>query len=243
MRTLLCALTLLLAAAPAAAGEVKAAVAANFTAAMKEIASAFEAATGHSLVVSYGSTGKIYAQIKHGAPFEVFLAADQERPRMLEEEGAGSGRFTYAVGRLVLWSADPGLVDGAGAVLRSGDFRRLAIANPVTAPYGVAAMQVIGNLGLADAIEPKLVRGDNIAQTYQFVATRNAALGFVALSQVALDPSGSRWPVPAELHDPIRQDAVLLDKGKDNPAAVVLMEYLKGPEARAVIERFSYGVE
>jgi molybdate transport system substrate-binding protein len=243
MRTLLYALTLLLAGAPAAAGEVKAAVAANFTAAMKEIAPAFEAATGHTLVASYGSTGKIYAQIKNGAPFEVFLAADQKRPQMLEEEGVASGRFTYAVGRLVLWSADPDLVDAEGAVLKSGSFRHLAIANPVTAPYGAAAMQVIERLGLQDALEPKLVRGDNIAQTYQFVATKNAELGFVALAQVALDPAGSRWSVPAELHDPIRQDAVLLDKGKDNPAAVALMEYLKGPEARAVIERFGYGVE
>lgn len=243
MTILLVSLTLLFAAAPAAAGEVKVAVAANFTAVMKEIASAFEAATGHTLVASYGSSGKIYAQIKHGAPFEVFLSADQERPRMLEEEGVGSGRFTYAVGRLVLWSADSGLVDGEGAVLRSGDFKRLAIANPVTAPYGVAAMQVIGNLGLTDALESKLVRGDNIAQAYQFVATRNAELGFIALAQVALEPSGSRWPVPAELHDPIRQDAVLLDKGRDNPAAAALMEYLRGPEARAVIERFGYGVE
>lgn len=243
MRTTLSAIVLLLAAGPAAAEEVTVAVAANFNAAMKEIAPAFEAATGHTLVASYGSTGKIYAQITNGAPFEVFLAADQKRPQMLEEEGVADGRFTYAVGRLVLWSAYPDLVDGAGAVLKADGFQRLAIANPVTAPYGAAAVQVIENLGLAEALQPKLVRGDNIAQSYQFVATKNAQLGFVALAQVALEPGGSRWPVPTDLYDPIRQDAVLLEKGKDNPAAVALMAYLKGPEARAVIERFGYGVE
>jgi molybdate transport system substrate-binding protein len=225
------------------AAEVKVAVAANFTAAMKEIVAAFEAATGHSLLVSYGSTGKIYAQIVNGAPFEVFLAADQARPQRLVEEGRASGRFTYAVGRLVLWSADPELVDAEGAVLRRAEFRRLAIANPVTAPYGAATAQVLEGLNLMQSLESRLVRGDNIAQTYQFVVTRNAELGFVAQAQVALQPMGSRWPVPLELYDPIRQDVVLLQKGRDNPAARALMDYLAGPEARAVIERFGYGVE
>jgi molybdate transport system substrate-binding protein len=243
MSRLLCLVLLVVAAGPAQAAQVKVAVAANFTAAMKEIAAAFEAATGHELVVSYGSTGKIYAQIVNGAPFEVFLAADQARPQRLVEEGRASDRFTYAVGRLVLWSPDPDRVDARGAVLRSGDFRRLAIANPVTAPYGAAAVQVLERLGLMQALEPRLVRGDNIAQAYQFVATRNAELGFVAMAQVALEPGGSRWPVPLDLYDPIRQDAVLLEKGRDNPAARALLDYLAGPEAHAVIERFGYGVE
>jgi len=225
------------------AGEVKAAVAANFTAAMKEIAAGFEAATGHKVLASYGSTGKLYAQIENGAPFEVFLAADRKRPAMLEDAGTASGRFTYAVGKLVLWSADPGLVDAAGKVLQTGRFRRLAIANPATAPYGAAAMQVIGALGLGDSLQEKLVRGDSIAQTYQFVATANAGLGFVALAQVVLNPSGSRWEVPQALYDPIRQDAVLLRAGAGNPAAAALLAYLKSAPARAVIERFGYGTE
>lgn len=225
------------------AAEVRVAVASNFTAVMKQIAAGFEAATGHGLVISYGSTGKIYAQIVNGAPFEAFLAADQARPQRLVEEGRASDRFTYAVGRLVLWSPNPDRVDAEAAVLRTGDFRRLAIANPVTAPYGAAALQVLERLGLVQALEPRLVRGDNIAQAYQFVATRNAELGFVALAQVALEPGGSRWPVPLELYDPIRQDAVLLEKGRDNPAARAFLDYLAGPEARAVIARFGYGVE
>jgi molybdate transport system substrate-binding protein len=243
MRYLVYALALLLMTSAAQPAEVKVAVAANFTAAMKEIGAAFEAATGHELVISYGSTGKIYAQIVNGAPFEVFLAADQARPQRLVEEGRASDRFTYAVGRLVLWSPDPDRVDAGGVVLRSGDFRRLAIANPVTAPYGAAAVQVLERLGLMQSLEPRLVRGDNIAQAYQFVATRNAELGFVAMAQVALEPSGSRWPVPLELYDSIRQDAVLLEKGRDNPAARALLDYLAGPEAHAVIERFGYGVK
>jgi molybdate transport system substrate-binding protein len=243
MRKLLCILALALAGTSAMAAEVKVAVASNFTAAMKQIAADFEASSGHELVISYGSTGKIYAQIVNGAPFEVFLAADQARPQRLVEEGQASDRFTYAVGRLVLWSPDPDLVDAGGTVLRRGEFRRLAIANPVTAPYGAAAMQVLERLGLVQALEPRLVRGENIAQTYQFVVTRNAQLGFVAQAQVALYPTGSRWPVPLDLYEPIRQDAVLLDKGRDKPAARALLDYLAGPEARAVIQRFGYGVE
>lgn len=243
MRILLTVLMTLAAALPAAAGEAKAAVAANFTAPMKEIAAAFEKATGHRVLVSFGSTGKIYAQIEHGAPFDVFLAADQKHPKLLEEKGAASGRFTYSVGKLVLWSADPGLVDDEGAVLKSDGWQHLAMANPKTAPYGAAAMQVLAKLGLAEVVAPRLVQGDNIAQTQQFVSTKNAELGFLALAQVALDASGSRWLVPGALYDPIRQDAVLLDKGKDNPAAAALMDYLKGPETRAVIERYGYGLE
>ena len=225
------------------ADEVKVAVAANFTAAMKPIAAGFEQSTGHAAVMSFGSTGKLYTQIINGAPFAVFLAADQKRPRLLEAEGKASGRFTYAIGKLALWSAEPGLVDAAGEVLYKGDFARLAVANPKTAPYGTAAMEVLDRLGLASKLAPRLVRGDSIAQTHQFVATGNAELGFVALAQVALDTSGSRWTVPQGLYTPIRQDAVLLQAGSGQPAALALMDYIKAREARAIIERYGYGLE
>jgi molybdate transport system substrate-binding protein len=227
----------------ARAGEVKVAVAANFTAAMKEIAAGFLQSTGHTALLSFGSTGKLYTQIVNGAPFAVFLAADQKRPRRLEAEGEASGRFTYAVGKLVLWSAKPGTVDAEGKVLAEGNFARLAIANPKTAPYGAAAMEVMDHLGLTTKLTPRLVRGDSIAQAHQFVATGNAELGFVALAQVALSPEGSRWQVPQTLYTPIRQDAVLLKNGDGQPAAGALMEYLQGTEARAVIERCGYGVD
>ncbi|MFD2113193.1 molybdate ABC transporter substrate-binding protein [Thiorhodococcus fuscus] len=227
----------------AQADEVKVAVAANFTAAMKEIATAFEQSTGHTALVSFGSTGKLYTQITNGAPFEVFLAADQARPEKLVKEGEASGEFTYAVGKLVLWSTDPTLITDGGAVLSSDRFEKLAIANPKTAPYGAAAIEVLKALGLEDGIKSKLVQGDNIAQTYQFVATKNAELGFVALAQTVKTQGGSSWNIPEDLYTPIRQDAVLLKKGDDNPAAKALIDYLKGPEARAVIEKYGYGVE
>jgi molybdate transport system substrate-binding protein len=226
----------------AQAEDVHVAVAANFTAAMKEIAADFEKASGHHAVLSFGSTGKLYAQISHGAPFEVFLAADQRRPELLEKEGLAGGRFTYAIGKLVLWSSDAKRQVGEQA-LRSGDFQKVAIANPKTAPYGAAAVEVMRNLGLYQQLKPKLVLGDSIAQTHQFVATGNAQMGFVALAQIALDGAGSRWPVPDKLYTPIRQDAVLLDKGKHNPAAPALMAYLKSQAARAVIHKYGYGTE
>jgi molybdate transport system substrate-binding protein len=226
----------------AMAGEVHVAVAANFTAAMKEIAANFEKATGHRALVSFGSTGKLYTQIVYGAPFEVFLAADQRRPELLVKDGAASERFTYAIGRLVLWSSDAGRKLDAQA-LRSGDFAKLAIANPKTAPYGAAAVEVMKNLGVYPALKSKLVLGDSIAQTYQFVATGNAQLGFVALAQIALDDSGSRWPVPDDLYAPIRQDAVLLDRGKGNAAALALLDYLQSDAAKAVIHKFGYGTD
>ncbi len=226
----------------ATAGEVKVAVAANFTPAMKETATAFTAATGHQAIISYGSTGKLYAQIIHGAPFEVFLAADQVRPKLLAEAGLAETPFTYAVGRLVLWSTDPTRVDDKGEVLKSGDFARLAIVNPKTAPYGAAAVQVMQSLGTLAALRPKLVRGDNIAQTYQFILTRNAQLGFVALSQVTLDPKGSLWSPPQILYDPLLQDAVLLERGAANPVAKALVVFLQGPEARAIIGKYGYGL-
>ena len=227
------------------AAEVHIAVAANFTAPINEIAAAFEKASGHKVIAAFGPTGGLYTQIKHGAPFEVFLAADDSTPARLETEGeilAGS-RFTYAIGKLVLWSASAGYVDAEGEVLRRNEFNHLSIGNPKTAPYGLAATQVLGKLGLIDAVKPKLVEGTNITQAYQFVATGNAELGFVALSQVYKDgqiTGGSAWIVPEDMYEPIRQDAVILNKGKDNPAAAALVDYLKGPKAAAVIKSYGY---
>lgn len=239
-------LGLLLATFAARAGEVQVAVAANFAAPMAKIAEAFGAATGHVAKLSTGSTGKFYAQVIAGAPFEVLLAADDETPRKLAAQGqavAGTG-FTYAIGKLVLWSAKPGFVDSRGDVLAGVGFAHLAIANPKLAPYGAAGMQVLARRGLADRVAPRLVTAENIAQAYQFVATGNAELGFVALSQVAQPgkpAEGSRWLVPQELYDPIRQDAVLLKPGASNPAAIALLAYLKGDAARRVIAEFGYG--
>ena len=225
--------------------EVQVAVAANFTAPMQKIAAEFEKDTGHKAQLSFGATGKFYAQIKNGAPFEVFLAADDEIPAKLETEGDAvpGSRFTYAIGKLMLWSAQPGYVDDQGAVLKKSQFQHLAIANPKTAPYGAAAMEVLTHLNLLDAVQPKLVTGENIAQAHQFVATGNAQLGFVALSQVMENgklTGGSGWQVPANLYEPIRQDAVILAKGKDQPAAEALMKYLKGRKATAIIKSYGY---
>lgn len=227
------------------AADVSVAVAANFTAPMQKIAAAFEQETGHKAVLSFGATGKFYAQIKHGAPFQVLLAADDETPARLDKEGltVPGTRFTYAIGRLVLWSKQPGGVDDKGEVLRKGAFDRLAVADPKLAPYGAAAMETLTRLGLLPGLQGRLVQGENIAQTYQFVATGNAALGFVALSQVTSDgrlAEGSAWVVPANLHAPIRQDAVVLSPGKDNPAAIALVAYLKGERARTMIRSFGY---
>jgi len=232
-------------ACAAQAAEVQIAVAANFTAPIKEIAADFEKDTGHKVIASFGPTGGFYTQIHNGAPFEVFLSADDTTPEKLEKEGATvpGSRFTYAIGKLVLWSAKPGYVDDKGEVLKKNAFQHLAIANPKTAPYGLAATQVLAKLGLSEAVKPKLVEGANIAQAHQFVATGNAELGFVALSQVSKDgklTEGSGWTVPASLHDPIRQDAVILAKGKDNPAAKALVDYLKGPKATQVIKAYGY---
>ncbi len=229
------------------AAEVQVAVAANFAAPMERLAGAFAAATGHALKTSSGATGKFHSQIRAGAPFEVLLAADDETPRRLVEEGhavAGTA-FTYAIGRLVLWSAQPGLVDEQGAVLAGGGFGKLAIANPKVAPYGAAAMQVLKARGLADAVAPRLVTAESIGQAYQFAVTGNADLAFVALSQVAVPgkaPVGSQWLVPQSLHGEIRQDAVLLKAGEKNPAAAALLAYLKTPAAKELIRSFGYGV-
>ena len=229
---------------PANAGETTVAVAANFTAAAEEIGKAFETASGHKVTYSFGSTGQLFAQIAHGAPFDVFLAADGARPEKAQADGlavAGT-RFTYATGRLVLWSADADLIDGTPDVLKDPKLAHVAIANPLTAPYGAAAMEVIEALGLTGTLKPKLVEGKNIAQAYQFVATGNAPAGFVAYSQVVKNDSGSRWPIPSDLYGPIRQDAVLLKKGAENEAAKAYLEFLKGEEAREIIESFGYGV-
>lgn len=232
-------------ASGAIANEVKVAVAANFTAPIQAIAPAFEKATGHKLVASFGATGQFYAQIKNGAPFDVFLSADDSTPAKLESEGATvpGSRFTYAIGSLVLWSADANYLDGTDAALKAGQFKHLSIANPKAAPYGLAATQVLAKLGLSEAVKGKLVEGQNITQAHQFVSTGNAELGFVALSQVYQDgklSSGSAWIVPEAMYDPIRQDALILKPGANNPAATALVEYLKGPEAAKVIESFGY---
>lgn len=229
------------------ADEVQVAVAANFTAPIQAIAQDFEKDTGHKLVAAYGATGQFYAQIKNGAPFEVFLSADDSTPAKLEEEKAivPGSRFTYAIGTLALWSAQPGYVDAKGDVLQKNQFKHLSIANPKTAPYGLAATQVLAKLNLTEATKPKLVEGQNITQAFQFVSTGNAELGFVALSQIYKDgkvQTGSAWIVPASMHDPIRQDAVILEKGKDNPAAKALVDYLKGPKAAAVIKSYGYEI-
>ena len=234
-----------LAAGSANADEIQVAVAANFIAPMKLIAADFEKASGHRAALSFGATGKFYAQIRNGAPFDVLLAADDETPAKLEKEGFGvsGSRFTYAIGKLVLWSARPGYVDARGDVLKTGGFTHIALANPKLAPYGAAAIEVMTKLGLLSALESRFVQGENIAQTYQFVSTGNAELGFVALSQVYEDgklKSGSGWIVPASMHSPIRQDAVLLSRGKDNPAAAALLQYLKTDKAKAVIRAYGY---
>ena len=226
------------------ADEVSVAAAANFTAPMKLITADFEKDTGHKVVASYGATGKFYAQIKNGAPFEVLLSADDETPaRLVKENAAVSGSaFTFAVGKLVLWSPKPAIVDGAGEVLKKGGFDHLALANPKTAPYGAAANQTMQALGVLGALEPKFVVGENITQTYQFVSTGNALLGFVALSQVLVDGkiAGSSWLVPANLYTPILQDAVMLNKGQGKPAAEAFLKFLKTDKAKAVIKSFGY---
>ncbi|MHB8622011.1 MAG: molybdate ABC transporter substrate-binding protein [Sulfuricaulis sp.] len=241
----LVALALILALSPTHADEVQVAVAANFYAPMKQIAADFEKDTGYKALVSTGSTGKFYQQIKNGAPFEVFLAADDKTPAKLDSENmtvAGT-YFTYAIGKLVLWSTKPGFVDSKGDVLKRGGFQHIALANPKLAPYGAAAVETMKKLGVFAEIEPKIVQGEDISQTQQFVASGNAELGFVALSQVMKDGkpvAGSMWVVPADLYHPILQDAVLLATGKGKPAAEALVKFLKSDKAHAIIKSFGY---
>lgn len=234
-------------ATAAQADQVMVAVASNFTAPMNAIAAEFARDTGHQARLSFGSSGKFYAQIRNGAPFQAFLSADDETPARLEREGLTQpgSRFTYALGTLVLWSAQPGVVDTRAEVLRQNRFNRLAIANPKLAPYGKAAEEVLTGMGLLDSLSAKFVQGENIAQTWQFASTGNAELGFVALSQVMTNgriTGGSAWIVPGKLHTPIRQDAVILNPGKGNPAAAALMQYLKSDKARAIIKSYGYEV-
>ncbi len=228
----------------AMAADAQVAVAANFTEPAKEIAAAFKTATGNTAVLSFGSSGQFYAQMSHGAPYEVFLSADADRPAAAERDGLGVGntRFTYAVGRLVLYSRTPGLVDGAGAVLNSGKFAKLSIADPAAAPYGTAAVQTMTKLGVYGALKPKIVQGSSITQAYQFVDTGAAELGFVALSQVINVTGGSRWTVPAADHAPIDQQAILLSPGRDSAAAKAFLAFLKGPQAVAIIKKYGYEV-
>lgn len=225
------------------------AVAANFTKPMSEIATAFEKNTGHTAKLSFGSSGKFVAQIENGAPFEVFLSADDTSPAKLQQGGFAveKSNFTYAIGKLVLWSANPNVVDAQGQVLSKGGFKHIALADPKLAPYGVAAVETLKAKKLFDKIQPLFVLGENIAQTYQFVSTGNAELGFVALSQV-IDAekgkivTGSSWLIPENLYAPLRQDAVLLGKGEGNPAAVGLLKFLKSEPALAIIKKYGYGL-
>jgi molybdate transport system substrate-binding protein len=231
-----------------AAGEVFAAqtnvaVAANFTDAAKEIAAAFQKKTGHEAVLSFGASGQFYTQISQDAPFQIFLSADSERPKKLVDDGLAvpDSLFTYAIGKLVLWSRTPGLVKGE-ETLKAASFDKLSICNPVAAPYGAAAVETMKSLKVYDQLQPKFVEGASITQAFQFVQTGNAELGFVALSQLTGSDSGSRWLVPQALYKPIRQDAVLLKKGASNEAATAFIDFLRGPEARAIIEKYGYEV-
>ena len=248
LRRLLTLTAALALSAAAQAEVVQIAVAANFTAPARALAEIFARTTGHEAKLSFGATGAFYTQIKNGAPFDILLAADDERPIRLEKEGdtVPGSRFTYAIGQLVLWSAKPGFVDGEGAVLKGGNFNKIAIANPKLAPYGAAAVETMDKLGLAAALTPKLVTGESIGQTYNFIATGNAELGFVALAQV-LDggklKSGSMWVVPAKYHAPIIQDAVILKRAAANPAAKAWMALMRSPNTQDFIRSYGYDVK
>ena len=233
-----------LSVAQVSASEVSVAVAANFDEPARAVAEAFHTATGDTALISPGASGQLFTQISHGAPYEVFLSADAERPQALVAGGyaVGQSRFTYAVGRLALYSTTPGLVDGQGLVLKRPDLRTVAIADPAVAPYGVAAEETMRKLGAYDALKPKIVKGASIAQAYQFVATGAAEIGFVAQSQIVTVKGGSRWLVPEALHAPIEQQAVLLKAGANDPAARAFLDFLKTPAARTIISRYGYDV-
>jgi len=229
------------------AGEVNAAVAANFTEPMKQIAALFEKESGNTVKLSFGSSGKCYSQIKEGAPFDVFLAADEKNPKLLESEGLAvkDTRFIYALGKLVLWSAKPGFVDDKGAVLGKGDFNKIAFADPKLAPYGLAAQETMQKMKVWDKVQGKLVTGESIAQTYQFAASGNADMAFIALSQITKDGKiidGSYWLVPADMYSPINQAAIELSAAKDKAAAQAFLKFLKSEKAVAIIRTFGYGL-
>lgn len=249
MRPLLSSMSALLCAAfthtAAHAAEAQVAVAANFAEPIKAIAAVLQKTTGHTLKISTGASGAFYTQIKNGAPFDAFLSADNERPELLEKEGLAQPgtRFTYALGKLVLWSVRPGRVDGQGAVLKSADLGKVGYANPKTAPYGAAAVQVLDRLGLKGSVTPKLVQGESIGQAYSFVKTGNADVGFVAMSQVLEGgklKEGSVWVVPQAHYDAIRQDAVLLKRGANNEAAKELFKLLQSPNIKDLIRSYGY---
>ena len=235
---------ILSAASSALAGQTQVAVAANFTAPAKDIAAAFKAKTGDEAVLSFGASGQFYAQIQQGAPYQIFLSADADRPKAAVDAGlaVAESRFTYAIGKLVLWSKSLDLAKG-DETLKANAFAKLSIANPKSAPYGAAAIEAMTKLGVYDAIQPKIVQGNSIAQAFEFVDTGNAELGFVALSQLSGVTAGSRWLVPQTLYAPIRQDAVLLKTGAADDASKAFLAFLKGPEARAIIEKYGYSLE
>jgi molybdate transport system substrate-binding protein len=238
-------LALLLVGQTSGAATVLVAVAANFSKPMTEIAAEFEKATGHSAKLSFGSSGKFVSQLENGGPFEVLLSADEKGPQKLVQDSlaVANSQFTYALGRLVLWSATPGYVDDQGKILTTGDFKHLALADPKLAPYGAAAVEVLQKQGLFEKLQPLFVQGENIAQTYQFISTANAELGFVALSQVFENgkiATGSGWIIPGDYYAPIRQGAVLMKQGAENPAAPALLNYLKSAPALAIIEKYGY---
>jgi molybdate transport system substrate-binding protein len=245
LRSFVAALGLLFSsfATPSQAAQTHVAVAANFIEPAREIAALFQQKTGHEAVLISGASGAFFAQITHGAPFEVFLSADEERPRLAVEQGFAvpDSRFTYAIGKLVLWSKVIDVTDGE-AVLKAGNFSKLSIANPTSAPYGSAAVETLKALGVYDSLQPKIVQGSSIAQAFQFVDTKNAELGFVALAQLYGNTDGARWLVPENKHTPIRQDAVLLKTGADDEASKQFIAFLKSPEAHAIIERFGYSL-
>lgn len=236
--------TLLLFVSTSNAEQTNIAVASNFSTPMKSLIKDFEKNSSHQIKASFASSGKFYAQIKHGAPYDLFLSADQDKPKRLAQEGFVSSQrpFTYALGALALWSSKAKLAENL-MTLKSGRFNKLAFANPKLAPYGLAAIETLNHLGLTEATQPKWIQGENIAQTYQFVSTGNADLGFVALSQIShASPQGSYWIVDRDLYNPIQQDAVLLKRGEDNAAAVAFWHYLHSDHAQTLIQSYGYSV-
>ena len=240
-------LALLFLAGPLQAAQAQVAVAANFAEPARAIAAVLQKTTGHTVQITLGSTGRLYAQVRNGAPFDLLLSADAKTPAQLEDDGLAQpgSRFTYATGKLVLWSADAARVDAQGAVLKGDGFRKLAIANPKTAPYGAAAVEAIDRLGLTAALAPKLVQGESIGQTHHFAFTGNAEIAFVAMSQVLEGgrlKGGSMWVVPQNLYGAIQQDAVLLKRAANNEAAQALMKLLQSPTIKTLIRSYGYDI-